>query len=200
MHGSLPSNIGFTLPNIARFSIANNQFIGSIPNPISNASNLYDLVLNNNKLSGKVASLEKLYKITFFGITLNNLGNGGANDLSFLCSLTNATYMTTFAINANNFERELPKCVVNFSTTLDTLYLDNNKISRKIPTKIGNLINLGDLQMWQNKLSGDIPSEIGKLNKLQDLNLTENSFFGNIPSSLENLIVLINLYLYKNDL
>ena len=54
--------------------------------------------------------------------------------------------------------------------------------------------------MWQNKLSGDIPSEIGKLNKLQDLNLTENSFFGNIPSSLENLIVLINLYLYKNDL
>ena len=200
MHGSLPSNIGFTLPNIARFSIANNQFIGSIPNSISNASNLYALVLNNNKLIEKVTSLEKLYKITFLGITLNNLGNGGANDLSFLCSLTNATYMTTIAINANNFERELPKCIVNFSTTLDTLYLDNNKISRKIPTKIGNLIHLGDLQMWQNKLSGDIPSEIGKLNKLQDLNLTENSFFGNIPSSLENLIVLINLYLYKNDL
>ena len=66
MHGSLPSNIGFTLPNIARFSIANNQFIGSIPNSISNASNLYDPVLNNNKLSGKVHSLEKLYKITFF--------------------------------------------------------------------------------------------------------------------------------------
>ena len=66
MHGSLPSNIGFTLPNIAGFSIANDQFIGSIPNSISNASNLYALALNNNKLSGKVPSLEKLYKITFF--------------------------------------------------------------------------------------------------------------------------------------
>ena len=68
--------------------------------------------------------------------------------------------MTTIAINANNYEGELPKCIVNFSTTLDTLCLDNNKLSRKIPTKIGNLINLGDLQMWQNKLLGDIPSSL----------------------------------------
>ena len=68
--------------------------------------------------------------------------------------------MTTFAINANNIEEELPKCIVNFLTTLDALYLDNNKIFRKIPTKIGNLINLEDLQMWQNKLLGDIPSSL----------------------------------------
>ena len=44
--------------------------------------------------------------------------------------------------------------------------------------------------MWQNKLLGDIPSEIGKLNNLQDLNLAESSFFGNIPSSLGNLTML----------
>ena len=51
-----------------------------------------------------------------FSITLNNLGNGGAKDLSFLCSLSNVTYLN-FAINDNNFGGELPKCIGNLSIT-----------------------------------------------------------------------------------
>jgi Leucine-rich repeat (LRR) protein len=136
----------------------------------------------------------------FFMISFNNLGNGGENDLSFLCSLTNATYLTSLEINVNNFGGELPKCVANLSTTLTILLLDNNKIFGNIPNGIGNLINLQDLTMWQNKLSGNIPFEIGKLQKLQYLALNTNNFYGNIPSSIGNLTVLIDLYLYENNL
>ncbi|KAM4072560.1 hypothetical protein ACB094_11G146800 [Castanea mollissima] len=200
IHGRLPSDIGITLPNIEVLSIANDQFTGSIPVSISNASNLETLQFNGNKLNGKVPSLEKLYRISKLFIQFNNLGNGGENDLIFLCSLINATYLTELYINSNNFGGELPKCIGNLSTTLAILVLDNNKISGKIPIEIGNLINLLTLEMWRNKLSGNIPSEIGMLQKLQYMMLSTNNFFGNIPSSLGNLTALIQLYLDDNNL
>ncbi|KAL4600619.1 hypothetical protein ACB092_11G212400 [Castanea dentata] len=200
IQGHLPLDIGITLQNIKFLSISTNQFTGPIPISISNASNLWQLQLNENNLSGKVPSLDKLNKLSLFLIHFNELGNGGANDLSFLCSLTNATYLRIVLINVNNFGGELPKCVVNFSTTLTQLVLSENKISGNIPIGIGNLTNLNLLAMENNKLSGHIPFEIEKLQKLQYLALSANNFFGNIPSSLGNLTILITLYLDHNNL
>ncbi|XP_030963109.1 probable LRR receptor-like serine/threonine-protein kinase At3g47570 isoform X2 [Quercus lobata] len=200
IQGHLPTYIDFTLQNMEVFIIANNQFTGSIPLAIYNASNLGIFQLSLNELSGKVHSLEKLNRISSFLISVNNFGNGGENDLSFLCSLTNSTYLNELEISFNNFGGKLPKCIGNFSTTLIYLTLDNNKIYGKIPVEIGNMINLERLSMWNNKLSGNIPSEIGQLQKLKVLELHANNFFGNIPSSLGNLTVLMNLYLLDNNL
>ncbi|KAL4600629.1 hypothetical protein ACB092_11G212700 [Castanea dentata] len=200
IQGHLPSDIGITLPNIKNFNIYSNQFIGPIPISISNASNLELLDLSENKLEGRVPSLEKLYRISFFSIYQNELGNGGANDLSFLCSLTNSAYLTDLEIGSNNFGGELPKCIANFSTTLIYLLLIDNKISGNIPTGIGKLTNLEYLDMGNNMLSGHIPFEIGKLHNLQYLDLSANNIFGNIPSSLENLTILVTLYLHDNNL
>ena len=144
--------------------------------------------------------MEKLYRVSVSLMATNELGNGGANDLSFLCSLTNSTYLTVLEIESNNFGGELPKCIANFSTTLIYLCLNNNKISRNIPTGIGNLTNLEELEMGNNKLLGHIPFEIGKLQKLQYLDLSANNFFENIPSSLGNLTILTTLYLDHNNL
>uniref|UniRef100_A0A7N2R2K2 non-specific serine/threonine protein kinase n=1 Tax=Quercus lobata TaxID=97700 RepID=A0A7N2R2K2_QUELO len=196
----LPSDIGITLPNIKILSIIFNQFTGPIPISISNATNLEVLQLTGNKLRGRVPCLEKLNRVSIFVLGSNELGNGGANDLNFLCSLTNATFLFALGINVNNFGGELPKCIVNFSTTLTILNLDNNKISGNIPIGIGNLTNLERLEMWNNKLSGYIPFEIGKLHKLQFLALSYNNFFGNMPSSLGNLTLLIKLYFNDNNL
>ena len=200
IHGRLPSDIGIMLPNIELLSIATSQFIGSIPVSISNASNLVKLDLGDNQLSGKVPSLEKLNRILLIFIQFNNLGNGGENDLSFLCSLSNATYLTELYINFNNFGGELPKCIGNLSTTLATLVLNNNKIFGKILIEMGNLINLLTLDMSQNKLSGNIPLEIGMLQNLQSMLLSTNNFFGNIPPSFGNLTNLIILHLDQNNL
>ena len=94
----------------------------------------------------------------------------------------------------------MPKCIGNFSTTLTQLVLANNKISGKIPSELGNLINSERLEMQQNKFSSNIPHEIGKLHKLQVLTLNTNNFYGNIPSSIGNLTILIQLELHENNL
>ena len=106
IQGHLPTDIGITLPNIEFLSISLNQFIGPIPISISNASNMKVLQFNKNKLRGSVPSLDKLHKVSFFVLALNELGNEGANDFRSLCSLTNATYLTTLEINFNNFGGE----------------------------------------------------------------------------------------------
>ena len=144
-------------------SIAMNQFTGSVPVSISNASNLDQLQLSKNKLSGKVPSFEKLNRISFFSISSNNLGNGWADDLNFFCSLMNATYLTLLTINSNNFGGELSECIGNLSTLLTKLSLYDNKISGKISTQIGNLINMERLEMWNNKISGNIPLKLESL-------------------------------------
>ena len=120
--------------------------------------------------------------------------------MSFLCSLTNATYLNTLDIGPNNFGGEFPKCIGSFSTTLKVLNLNNNKIFGSIHSEIGNLINLEDLERFHNKLSTNIPYEIGKLQKLQYLDLSQNNLFVNIPSSLGNLTIVICLHLFENNL
>ncbi|XP_075644171.1 uncharacterized protein LOC142615320 isoform X1 [Castanea sativa] len=200
IQGHLPPNMGITLQNIKVFVVGANQFTGSIPISISNASNLDTLILGQNNLFGKVPSLEKLNKMRILLLTYNYIGSGGENDLSFLCSLTNATNLIKLGINANSFEGKLPGCISNFSTNLVNLYLDNNKIFGNIPIGIGNLISLESLTMWKNRLSGTIPFEIGKLQKLRELSLNDNNFSGNIPSSLGNLTALLELYLLNNNL
>ena len=166
IQGHLALDIGITLTNLETFTISNNRFIGSIPISISSASNLHILNLAENKLIGKVPSLEELNRVGLFSIAENQLGNRGANDLSFLCSLSNATNLRDLEINTNNFGGELPKCIGNISTTRTFFYLNNNKISGNIPSVIGNLINLEDIEMWNNKFSSKLdwkPSKIAIL-------------------------------------
>ena len=120
-----------------------------------------------------------------FSIAENQLGNGGANDLSFLRSLSNATNLRDSEINTNNFGRELPKCIGNISTTLTFFYLNNNKISGNIPSMIRNLISLEDIEMWNNKFSGNIPFILGNLQKLQFLVYLKTISLGTFHPLLE---------------
>jgi Leucine-rich repeat (LRR) protein len=200
IHGNLPLELGITLPNLQNLAIAFNQFTGSIPPSISNASNLEAIQILSNKFSGNMPSLEKLHRLRWLSTTDNYLGRGGADDLSFLCSLTNATGLELLAININNYGGVLPECISNFSSTLQVLLIDNNNIAGRIPRGIANLVNLEKLHMWSNQLSGSIPTDIGKLQRLQEMFLLGNNLSGNIPYSLGNLTVLMKLVLMDNNL
>jgi Leucine-rich repeat (LRR) protein len=201
IQGSLPWDLGITLPNLQSFSVAINNFIAvSIPPSISNASNLEYLNFVLNKFTGNMPSFEKLHRLQMLSATYNHLGSGGADDLSFLCSLTNATSLEWSAINANNFGGHLPECISNLSSTLGTLFVDNNNIVGTIPSGIVNLVNLERLQMWNNRFSGKISADIGKLQMLREMDLSDNSLSGNIPYSFGNLTLLLKLRLSNNNL
>jgi len=202
IQGSLPWDLGITLPNLRTFSVGLNKFIaGSIPHSISNASNLEDLNFARNKFTGNMPSFKKLHRLQIFSTSFNHLGSAGANDLSFLCSLTNATSLELLAINANNFGGLLPECISNLSSgTLRILAVGDNNIVGTIPSGIVNLVNLETLHMMYNRFSGKIPADIGKLQRLKSMLLNMNNLAGNIPHSLGNLSMLLKLSLRRNNL
>ncbi|XP_030442160.1 probable LRR receptor-like serine/threonine-protein kinase At3g47570 [Syzygium oleosum] len=199
---NLPEEIGFTLPNLQDLSIGHNKFAGSIPTSISNATNLRQLDLGDNELSGKVPSLANVRNLWTVTLFTNHLGSGGSdpNDMSFLCSLTNAAKLMVLIMFENRFGGTLPTCIGNFSTTLMFLRLGQNLISGEIPREIGNLVNLQGFRMDDNLLSGPIPSDLGILSHLQKLILSGNNLSGIIPSSLQNLQMLFSLSLARNNL
>ncbi|XP_059654870.1 probable LRR receptor-like serine/threonine-protein kinase At3g47570 [Cornus florida] len=199
--GSLPRDIGITLPKLQILSLGSNNFTGSIPISISNLSELEIFQVNENNLVGKVPTMEGLRKIKYVNIIANHLGSGGVDDdLRFLYSLSNATNLIVLAADSNNFGGMLSQSVGNFSKKLNIFGVAYNSISGSIPVGFENLINLGWLNMWGNQFTGNIPIEIGKLQKLSILNLDSNNLSGNIPSSLGNLSVLTQLLLGYNEL
>uniref|UniRef100_A0A7S0C3M5 Uncharacterized protein n=1 Tax=Proboscia inermis TaxID=420281 RepID=A0A7S0C3M5_9STRA len=56
------------------------------------------------------------------------------------------------------------------------------------------------LFIGSENLSGTIPSELGLLTELMDLNLAINNLSGEVPVSLSNISTLNEVYLYWNDL
>ncbi|KAK3428768.1 hypothetical protein EUGRSUZ_E00237 [Eucalyptus grandis] len=197
--GNLPANMGFALPNIEIFTIEDNRFTGVIPWSMSNATTLWWLQVGANKLSGKMPPLDRLNMLQILRVDNNNLGSRGYSDLSFFCSLTNATSLVVLAMHNNSFGGTLPECIGNFSNTLFALRLDRNLLFGTIPKIVGNLTNLQRLFLDHNRFSGTLPSALGNLYNLVELKLSYNKFSGAIPSSLGNLVNLARLYLDHNN-
>jgi hypothetical protein len=68
------------------------------------------------------------------------------------------------------------------------------------PWQVGNLKNLGILDMSENMLSGEIPKSIGSCIMMENLGIQGNFFQGTIPSSFSFLRGLQKLDLSRNNL
>ncbi|XP_075673742.1 putative leucine-rich repeat receptor-like protein kinase At5g49770 isoform X4 [Castanea sativa] len=82
--------------------------------------------------------------------------------------------------------------------TLDLSY--NKNITGQLPSSIGNLMNLINLNLIGCSFSGSIPDTIGNLQRLTILSLNNNSFRGRIPTSIGRLSNLYWLDLAENQL
>jgi len=199
LNGSLPFNMFHTLPNLNLFEMPGNQFFGSIPISIANASALQLLDLSDqNNLFGQVPNLGKSKGLYFLNLQDNNLGNNSTMDLDFLKYLTNCSQLEKFSIAGNNFGGHFPNSIGNLSIELKQLYLGHNQISGKIPAELGLLVGLILLTMESNRFVGVIPTTFGKFQKMQILYLGENKLSGDMPPFIGNLSQLYDLELAHN--
>ena len=107
-------------------------------------------------------------------------------------------YTTYLDLNDDNqLTGEIPSEIGNL-TNLINLDLGNNQFTGSIPPEIGNLTNLTSLYLGDNQLTGSIPPEIGNLTNLTTLYLSFNQLTGEIPSEIGNLTNLTHLYLSYN--
>tara|TARA_X000001036_G_scaffold308126_1_gene286770 strand:+ start:222 stop:932 length:711 start_codon:yes stop_codon:yes gene_type:complete len=105
----------------------------------------------------------------------------------------------TAVLNLRGLTGSIPSDIGNL-TNLWNLNLGWNQLTGSIPPEIGNLTNLNYLNLNDNQLTGEIPSEIGNLTNLYHLDLSNNQLTGAIPSEIGNLTNLEWLDLSNNQL
>lgn len=112
-------------------------------------------------------------------------------------------YGLEYDINNTNTLGLCKKNLTDFPTEIcklkyvKRLYLNENKLY-KLPSEIGNLINLQRLWLYNNNLTS-LPVEIGKLKYLKFLDLTDNQL-KELPKEIGNLNNLQTLRLWNNHL
>jgi Leucine-rich repeat (LRR) protein len=76
-------------------------------------------------------------------------------------------------------------------STVVSIILRENRLTRTVPGSIGDLSNLQNLELSGNALRGSLPDAFSRLSKLKYLELSYNQFSGPLPSWLPSLTSLV---------
>ncbi len=106
--------------------------------------------------------------------------------------------VTQIILPDNNLSGTLPTELGNLTNLTQLDISGNQTITGTIPTELFKLSNLIFIDLSDNELSGNIPTDLNNLNLLQTLDLSDNQLDGSIPTELGNLSSLEILYLDTN--
>jgi len=180
----LPSSPFLNISSLSVLDPSKNYFNSSIPSWFFNMSNLTELHLSDSSLIGHVPSMLgrwNLYKLQNLDLSSNYL-TGDITEMIEALSCSNQSLVSLYLSN-NQLTGKLPHSLGKFTSLYD-LDLSRNSVNSQtdvsgpIPTSIGNLSNLGYLNLENNMMNGTIPESIGKLTNLHSLNLLENYWEG----------------------
>jgi gliding motility-associated-like protein len=153
-----------------------NNLVGRIPNKLNDLTQLTDLILNNNQLTGAIPNFNQP-NLGVLALAHNRLTGSIPN-----FNLPNLR-------NLNLYVNQLTGAIPNLNLpNLGELQLSSNQLTGSIPDF--NLPKLRGLYFQYNQLTGTIPN-FNSLPNLQFLYLSENRLTGAIPNlNLPNLTEL----------
>ncbi|KAL2490823.1 putative LRR receptor-like serine/threonine-protein kinase [Abeliophyllum distichum] len=192
--GMLPRSLGNFSASIEAFTADFCGIKGIIPNEIGNISNLIELGIGGNELTGTIPdTLGQLTKVQM--LTLNDNKLQGSIHVN-LCNLVNLYHLD---LGNNHLSRQLPNCLGNL-TSLRELNLSYNSLTFTIPSTLWTNTDIQIMDLSYNLFNGSLAPEIGSVNGMRELYLSRNQFSGEIPSTIGQLQSLVNLTLSNNRL
>ncbi|KAB2006256.1 hypothetical protein ES319_D11G331400v1 [Gossypium barbadense] len=102
------------------------------------------------------------------------------------------------ALDENNLEGTIPKCIGNLSSSLTAVFLGNNNFHGQIPENFAKGCMLRSLNINNNELEGSLPRSLGNCKALNLLDVGNNNLNDTFPSWLGNLDQLQVLILRSN--
>lgn len=218
LSGNVPGTLG-DLANLIQLDVDNNPGLtGALPLNLTNLSNLTNFRFNNTDLCepddpGFQAWLDGVTTVNSTGVSCSAGGGGGAYDCTTqaeipqaeceaLVALYEATDGDNWTTNAGWLAgppSSWAGVTVN-GGAVTVLVLANNNLVGTIPSELGDLSSVQEINFWQNQLNGSIPAELSQLSNLQSLDLGSNNLGGAIPAALGQLTNLQRLLLFNNSL
>jgi Leucine-rich repeat (LRR) protein len=145
------------------------HLVGSIPNSIANLTQLVNLSLAYNFLSG-----------------------GGLPN-----AVCNLTQLRVLQVGLSFLQGTIPSCIGSL-TNLVNLQLDENAITGTVPVSICDLVLLELLFANDCLLQGSLPSCFGALTQMRYISMQYNYLTGTLPIGLENMTNMTVLDISNN--
>ncbi|KAL8248090.1 hypothetical protein R6Q59_009306, partial [Mikania micrantha] len=219
------------LTSLTLLDLSFNNFSSSVPLWIFNITSLVSLDLSRcsfHSPDSRSISTDMFRNLTALRL-LSVYSNDFMNSSSVLKGLSSSVASNLILLDIRSCGISSPVLdSLHNLTSLHSLYLSRNQLSKRIPKSLGNLCSLRDLDLssmkyLQNKLtyimesffeckspalellllramglSGHLPDQLGKLIHLKHLQLDHNQIVGTIPHSLGQLTSLRVLDLSNN--
>ncbi|XP_044417195.1 receptor kinase-like protein Xa21 [Triticum aestivum] len=182
--GYIPTELGEKLTYLARITLRNNTFTGTIPSSLANLSHLQSLDLSTNQLVGSIPpALGSIQSMRYFNLARNNISG------MLPPSLYNWSSLEFLYVGFNMLYGSIPDNIGNKFPKMKALSLSSNNFIGVLPSSLSNMSDLTILDLWKNKFRG----------QLERLELGINSFRGQLPASIVNLsTTLYDLYIADN--
>ncbi|KAL3754371.1 hypothetical protein ACJRO7_001582 [Eucalyptus globulus] len=198
--GHIPYSLG-NLTRLVNLELSENRLIDTI-RPLKNLTLLTDVDLTGNSLKGTIpSSFGNMLKLEYLSLFDNQFGGeipssfGRLSHLKFLLLISNS--LTELGMNM--LIGRIPSSLGNL-VQLTRLDLSCNQLVGEIPLSFKDLLELNVLALDSNQLSGEIPSSLGRLTQLECIYLSSNQFHGEIPSKIFQLQDLSYLQLNSSNL
>ena len=142
----------------------------------------------------------KAPKIAQLDLSYLNAGSRGAAIIRAM--LEGYPDLTHLYIRKSGFNSKLTQMDTLWKlTSLQVLDLSYNNLAGSIPSQIGKLSQLINLDLgFNDRISGTIPLQLFELSKLNQLHLHSNSLWGYIPSAIGKLAHLTKVRFDENKL
>ncbi|KAF7805750.1 receptor-like kinase TMK3 [Senna tora] len=195
---------------------------GSLPSSFNQLSELYNLGLQHNNLTGMLPTFSGLSKLEFAFLTDNQF-DGIPSD--FFAGLTSLQVLSLDRNSLNATTGWSLPVDLEESVQLTNLSLQSCNLVGSVPDFLGRLPSLTNLRLSYNRLSGTIPASFGQssiqalwlnnqvgggmtgpidviasMTSLTQLWLHGNQFTGTIPQNIGDLTSLVDLNLNGNEL
>ncbi|MCD7455392.1 hypothetical protein HAX54_028041 [Datura stramonium] len=188
LNGSIPEFLS-NLTELTRLVIAQNPFKPStLPSSIGRLGKLQVLYARSANLIGNIPdSIKDLKSILNFDVAINNLSGKIPESIGELKSIQQ------IELFANHFSGELPDKFQSWFSVQFKLF--NNRFSGTLPKKFGVTSNLDEFDVSGNNLEGSLPPNLCSRKKLRILNLFDNKFTGSIQNPIEcNSLTYVRIY------
>ncbi|TVU09188.1 hypothetical protein EJB05_42635, partial [Eragrostis curvula] len=187
----LPENLG-DLARLRVLFVANCSLVGNIPSSIGRLTNLVNLDLSSNNLTGEIPSIGNLTSLEQIELYSNRLsgripvGLGGFKRLRSL------------DMSMNHLTGNIPEDMFT-APSLESVHIYQNNLTGHLPATLGTAPSLSDLRIFGNQLEGPLPPELGKNCPLVFLDMSDNRLSGPIPATLCSSGNLSQLMLLDNE-
>ncbi|CAL9088894.1 unnamed protein product, partial [Musa acuminata var. zebrina] len=179
--GAIPMAIG-DLINLESLILWENKISGQIPETIGNLQNIRWLYLSDNFFSGQIPeTFNRLYNLQMLYVSRNHLTKLVSGTLNKLCNLSSIDLsFNPIGGELTDLIDALPDC--NQGASLD-IYIRANNLSGIVPSSIGQLSALRELDISSNFLEGNITeAHFSKLTNLEHLDISYNSLNVILPN------------------